>query len=151
MPLPRNSKSGISAITNVRMRKHSLVSPTANKRSYGLRDYKQRNARDESTHLRHQRSKQTSSGDCTNAPSALRGRSLPYGVRGLWTALHQPSHLARLLGQRHFPFTYKSQAKSSTDYPTLTGFCKKTMWSVILNSLFYITVTYVKVDYVIGK
>ena len=51
----------------------------------------------------HQRSEQTPSGDCPNAPSALRGRSLPYGARSLRTAFRQPSHLAGLSGQGHYP------------------------------------------------
>ncbi|CEN35157.1 hypothetical protein CCYN49044_130004 [Capnocytophaga cynodegmi] len=78
------------------MWKHSLPSPTANNHSYGIRNHQQRNARDETAHLRHQRSKQTPSGDCPNAPSALRGRNLPYGSGGLRTAFRQPSHLAGL-------------------------------------------------------
>ena len=47
------SKSDISAITNVRMWKHSLPSPTAKYNDYGTRNRKQRNTRDEATHLRH--------------------------------------------------------------------------------------------------
>lgn len=81
------------------MWKHTLPSPTVNNRNYGIRNHQQRNARNETTHFGHSRSKQTYSGDCSNAPSALRGRNLPYGARGLRTAFYQPSHLARLSGQ----------------------------------------------------
>ena len=85
------------------MWKRFLPSPTANNHSDGIRNHQQGNARDEATYLRHQRSKQTPSGDCPNAPSALRGRNLPYGARGLRTAFRQPSHLAGLSGQGHYP------------------------------------------------
>lgn len=50
------SQSGISAITNVRMWKLSLPSPTEKYNDYGTRNRKQRSAWDETTHLRHQRS-----------------------------------------------------------------------------------------------
>ena len=46
-------------------------------------NHQQGNARDETTHLRHQRSGQTPSGDSPNAPSAIRWRNLPHGARGL--------------------------------------------------------------------
>jgi len=84
------------------MWKHSLNSRTEKYNDYGTRNRKQRNARDEATHLRHSGSKQTHSGDCPNAPSALRGRNLPYGVRSLRTAFRQSSYLAGLSGQGHY-------------------------------------------------
>ena len=43
-----------------------------NSYDYGIQDHHQRHARNETTHLRHQRSKQTLSGDCPIASSALR-------------------------------------------------------------------------------
>lgn len=83
------------------MWKHSSKNRTERYNDYGTRNRKQRNTRNETTHLRHQRSKQAYSGDCPNAPSALRGRNLPHGARGLRTAFRQPPHLAGLSGQGH--------------------------------------------------
>ena len=85
------------------MWKHSSKSPTVNNRNYGIRNHQQRNARNETTHLGHSGSKQTHSGDCPNAPSAVRGRNLPYGAGGLRTPFRQPSHLAGLSGQGYYP------------------------------------------------
>src|SRR3712207_2162111 len=85
------------------MWKHSSKSRTEKYNDYGTRNRKQRNTRNETTHLRHQRSEQTPSGDCPNASPAVRGRNLPHGARGLRTAFHQSSHLAGLSGQGHYP------------------------------------------------
>lgn len=94
------SKSGISAITNVRTWKHSLKSPTVNNHNYGIRDHQQRNARNETTHFGHPRSKQTHSGDCPNAPSAIRWRNLPHRARGLRTPFSSVRVPCRTIGTR---------------------------------------------------
>jgi len=57
---------------NARMWKHSSTHPTINSHDYRIRDHQQRHTENETTHLRHQKSKQTPSEYCTNGPSALR-------------------------------------------------------------------------------
>ena len=84
------------------MWENSLKSRAEKYNDYGTRDCKQRNARNETAHFGHSRSKQAYSGDCPSAPSTLRGRNLPYWERDLRTSFHQPSHLARLSGQGNY-------------------------------------------------
>lgn len=107
------------------MWKHSLKSRTEKYNDYGTRNSKQRNARDEATHLGHSGSKQTHSGDCPNAPSALRGEKST--LRGEKSANGFSSVLVpyRTIGTRALFPTPKSQGKSSIAYPTSTDYCKR--------------------------
>ena len=79
------------------------VCPPLIKTNNGIRNHQQRNTRNETAYLGHQRPHKACTGNGTDAPPPIRGRTLSHRKRGMLKAFPLSPHFAGLSGQRHFP------------------------------------------------
>ena len=71
--------------------------------NYGIRNYQQRNTRNETAHFGHQKPNEACAGNGTDTPPPIRERTLSHRERSMREALPLSPHFAGLSGQRHFP------------------------------------------------